>query len=155
MRHQAQKRFRGIFVGIPENKKGYLVYVPSTRNIMSSYYVVFDELFSSALAYMSRLYSYATSMSLAMTYTPYATSSREKTGDVITLAQFEEGNILTETRNDAESGDESDNESIMMSKQDMENLYYNGYLRWDSITSKRISCVRTQYKKGNIFIQTC
>ena len=44
----------------------------------------------------------------AVTYTPYATSSKEQTGDVITFAQFEEGNILTETRNDAESGDESD-----------------------------------------------
>ena len=30
MRHQAQKRFRGIFIGIPEHQKGYLVYVPST-----------------------------------------------------------------------------------------------------------------------------
>ena len=57
-----------------------------------------------------------------VTYTPYATSSKEQTGDVNTLAQFEEGNILTETRNNAESGDESDNESIMMSKQDMENI---------------------------------
>ena len=58
----------------------------------------------------------------AVTYTPYGTSSREKTGDVITFAQFEEGNILTETHNDAESGDEPDNESIMMSEQDMENI---------------------------------
>ena len=41
---------------------------------------------------------------------------------MITFAQFEEGNILTETCNDAESGDESDNESIMMSEQDMENI---------------------------------
>ena len=30
MRHQAQKGFRGIFVGIPQHQKGYLVYVPST-----------------------------------------------------------------------------------------------------------------------------
>ena len=44
----------------------------------------------------------------AVTYTPYATSSREQTGDVITFAQFEEGNIVTETCNNAESGDESD-----------------------------------------------
>ena len=42
-------------------------------------------------------------------YTPYATSLKEQTGNVITFAQFEEGNILTETRNDAESGDKSDN----------------------------------------------
>ena len=56
----------------------------------------------------------------AVTYTLYSTSSKEQTGYVITFAQFEEGKILTETRNDAESGDESNNESIMMSKQDME-----------------------------------
>ena len=38
-----------------------------------------------------------------------------KSGDVITFAQFEKGNILTEICNDAESGGESNNESIMMS----------------------------------------
>ena len=58
----------------------------------------------------------------AVTYTPYATSSKEQTGDVITFAQFEEGNLLNATRNDTESGDESDSKSIMMSKRDMENL---------------------------------
>ena len=57
-----------------------------------------------------------------MTYTPYATSSKEKTGDVITFAQFEEGNLLSETRDDTESGDKSDSKSIMMSEKDMENL---------------------------------
>ena len=45
----------------------------------------------------------------AVTYNLYATSSKEQTGDVIKFSQFEEGNILTETRNDAESGDESNN----------------------------------------------
>ena len=61
-------------------------------------------------------------MRLAVTYTTYATSSKEPTGDVITFAQFEEGDLLSETRNDTESGDESDSESIMMSERDMENL---------------------------------
>ena len=51
MRHQAQIVFRGIFIGIPEHQKGYLVYVPSTRKVISSYNVVFDESFSSALSY--------------------------------------------------------------------------------------------------------
>ena len=60
-----------------------------------------------------------------VTYTPYAASLREQTGNVITFAQFEEGIKLTETRNDTESGDKSDNESIMMIKQDMENLDSN------------------------------
>ena len=43
-------------------------------------------------------------------YTPYATYSKEQTGEVITFAHFEEGNILTKTRNNAESGDKSNNE---------------------------------------------
>ena len=55
----------------------------------------------------------------AVTYTLYATSPIEQTGDVITFAQFEEGNILTETRNNAESCDESDSESLMMNEQDI------------------------------------
>ena len=62
-------------------------------------------------------------MRLAVTYTLYATSLTEQTGDVITFAHFEEGNILTKTRNDAESGDKSDNESIMMSKQDIDAIF--------------------------------
>ena len=50
MRHQAQKGFRGIFVVIPQHQKGYLVYLPSTRKVIPSYDVVFDEMFSSALS---------------------------------------------------------------------------------------------------------
>ena len=38
------------------------------------------------------------------------------------FAQFEEWNLITETRNDTESGDESNIESIMMSEKYMENL---------------------------------
>ena len=84
------------------------MYVPRTRKIISSYDVVFDKSFSSALAYTSRPYSEAMAMSLAVTYTPYATSLKEQTGDIIMFAQFKAGGILTETRNDAESGDGSD-----------------------------------------------
>ena len=43
MRHQAQKVFCGIFVGILQHHKGYLVYVPSSKKIISSHDVVFDE----------------------------------------------------------------------------------------------------------------
>ena len=93
MRHQAQKRFRGIFVGIPEHQKGYLVYAPSTRKVILSYNVVFDKSFSSALSYTSRLYAEAMAMRPAVTYTLYATYLKEKTGDVITFKHFEEGNI--------------------------------------------------------------
>ena len=89
MRHQAQKGFRGIFVGIPQHQKGYLVYIPSTRKVILSYDVVFDESFSSALSYTSRPYAEAMAMRPAVTYTPYATSSKEQTGNVTAFAQFE------------------------------------------------------------------
>ena len=55
-------------------------------------------------------------------YTLYATFSKEQTGDVITFTQFEEGDLLSETSNDTESGEESDSEYIMMRERDMENL---------------------------------
>ena len=75
MRHQSQKGFCGIFVDIPEHQKGYLVYVPSTRKVISSYDVVFDKSVSSTFSYTSRPYSEAMAMRPAVTYTPYATSS--------------------------------------------------------------------------------
>ena len=53
------------------------MYVPSTRKIISSYDVVFDESFSSALSYTSRPYSEAMVMRPAVTYTLYATSLKE------------------------------------------------------------------------------
>ena len=57
MRHQAQKSFHVIFVGIPQHQKGYLVYVPSSKKKkISSYDVVFGESFSSALSYTSQPY---------------------------------------------------------------------------------------------------
>ena len=78
----------------------------------------------------------------AVTYTPYGTSLSEQTGGVITFAQFEEGNILTETRNDTESGDESDSESLMMNEQDMENLDSNEKSDRDLISTKMLEDIR-------------
>ena len=98
------------------------MYVPSTRKVISLYDVVFDKSFSSALSYTSQPYSEAMAVHPTVTYTPYATTSKELTGDVITFAQFEEGGLLTVTRNDTESGDESDSKSIMMIEQDMKIL---------------------------------
>ena len=62
MRHQSQKGFRGFFVEIPQHQKGYIIYVPSTRRIVSSHEVVFDKNKYSTLAYTSRPYSEALDM---------------------------------------------------------------------------------------------
>ena len=53
MCHQVQKGFLGIFVGITQQQKEYLVYVLNNTDLVYSYDVIFDENFSSALAYMS------------------------------------------------------------------------------------------------------
>ena len=142
MRHQAQKGFRGIFVGIPQHQKWYLVYIPSTRKVILLYDVVFDEIFSSQLSYTSRLYAEAMTMRPTVTYTSYATSSKEKTGNVITFAQFEEGNLISETRNDTESGDKSDSESILMSKKDMENIDEEEKFDDDLISTETLHDIR-------------
>ena len=64
MSHQPQRGFGGILVGIPQHQKGYLIYIPSTRKIVSSHYDIFDKIFSSALEYTSCLYSESLAMKL-------------------------------------------------------------------------------------------
>ena len=77
------------------------MYVPSTRKIISSYDVVFDESFSSALSCTSQPYSEAMAMNPYVTYTPYASFPKGKSGDITMFAQFEEVNLLSETRGGA------------------------------------------------------
>ena len=69
------------------------MYVPSTKKIISSYDIIFDEKQYNVLAYMSQPYLEAMATLMAVVYTTCATSSREQTGDIITFAQFEEGGI--------------------------------------------------------------
>ena len=68
----------------------------------------------------------------SVSYTPCAIYSREQTGDIFTLAQFEEGdllsgtqNLLSETRDDTESGNKSNDNSAMpplMSEEEMDKM---------------------------------
>ena len=52
-------------------------------------------------------------MRQAVSCIPSATFSRGRNGNIITFAQFEEGDFLSETCDDAESGEKSDDKSIM------------------------------------------
>ena len=72
MRHQAQEYVCGIFVVIPQHQKVYLVCVPITRKIIPYYDVVFYEIFSSTIEFMSQPFIEAMVMRLAVSYTPYA-----------------------------------------------------------------------------------
>ena len=48
-----------------------------------------------------------------MSYIPYATFSKEKIVNIIRFAQFEDGNLVSKTRNDTESGNKSDDNSTL------------------------------------------
>ena len=50
--------------------------------------------------------------------------------------------MLSETRNDVEISDESENESIMMSKQDMENINSGDESDHDAISTEMIEDIR-------------
>ena len=62
---------------------------------------------------MSEPYLEAMAMLLAVSYIPYAKSSKEKTDNIITFGHFEEGGFLSGTRNDMESGNEYDDDSTI------------------------------------------
>ena len=52
-------------------------------------------------------------MQLAVSYIPYATYLKEQTEDIIMFAHFEEGDLLSETCNDTEIGDEYGDDSTL------------------------------------------
>ena len=97
------------------------------------------------LAYTSQPYSEAMVVRPEVTYTPYGTSLIEQTGDIITFAQFEEGNILTKTRNNAESGEKSNDESIMpplLSKEDIDAMDSGDESDHDLISTEMLEGIR-------------
>ena len=82
---------------------------------------------------------------LYVTYTPCSKSSREETDNIITFTQFEEGNLLSETRNDAESGDKSDDSSIMpplLSKEEMDAMDFGDDSDDDNISMEMLEDIR-------------
>ena len=82
-----------------------------------------------------------------------STDFENQTGDVITFAQFEKGDLISEARNDTESGDKSDSKSIMMSKKDMENLEKTEKLIRNCIKQKKLQwkgTLRATHKMGKV-----
>ena len=62
------------------------------------------------LDYSSHSYEEAMAMQTDVSHIFYATSSKEKTGDIIMFTQFEEGDLLSETCDDTEISSESDDD---------------------------------------------
>ena len=74
----------------------------------------------------------------SVTYTPCDMSSREQTGNIITFAQFEEGNILTKTRNDAGSDDDDSNVPPLLTKEDRDSIYSDDESDHDIISTEML-----------------
>ena len=60
----------------------------------------------------------------------------------MTFAQFEEGNIFTKTCNNAESGDEFDNKSIIMREQDSDAMNSGDESDHDLISTEILEDIR-------------
>ena len=82
------------------------MYPTSARSYLRT--MLFLVIFSSALAYTPRLYPEEIYMRPEVSYVTYDTSSKEQTDNIITFAQFGEGNLLPESCKGTESGDKSD-----------------------------------------------
>ena len=81
-----------------------------------------------------------------VTHTPYDTYSKEQTGNVITFAQFEEGNLLSETRNDTDIDDDSDSDLIMMRTWVFEDLQFFWGVKFPMLYRSRASeCISDVY----------
>ena len=78
----------------------------------------------------------------AVTYTPCDTSSREQTGNIIIFTQFEEGNILTKTRNNTESGGDDSIMPPLLSKEDMDAMDSGDESYHDLISMEMLEDIR-------------
>ena len=88
------KRFSWNLRWNPTTSKRVTPLRTSYTKIVSSHDVVFDKLFSSALAYTSHPYSEAIAMQPEVSYIMYIPSSHEQTGDIITFPHFEDVCLL-------------------------------------------------------------
>ena len=109
-------------------KKGILCTYHAQKK--SPYDVFISDISSSALAYTPQTHAEAVDMRLTVSYPPDATSSIDQTGNVITFAQFEEGNLLSEiqhlsseTRDHKERGNKYDDDSTMLLLISEEEMY--------------------------------
>ena len=63
--------------------------------------------------YNSQPYTEAMKIQPSVSYIPYATYSKKRTGYIIKFAQFGEGNLLSESCNNTESCHKSDDDSTI------------------------------------------
>jgi len=91
---QTEWGIRGIFIGFDTNKKGYLFYMPGSRNILASADAIFDESFHSAIATTWQQHRDTLALQPTHSYIPDVTTIQEQTGTINdNSVNVEEGEI--------------------------------------------------------------
>jgi len=113
--NQTQRGIRGIFIGFPRNQKGFLVFVPSTRQIVVSGDVVFDETFYCAIATTWRPFHDSLALRPISSNAPTGDMTVEETGTIDDVfPSLQEGTLPNFTADEEDSDtDASDNASIL------------------------------------------
>jgi hypothetical protein len=89
---------RGIFIGFDTTRKGFLFYMPGSRNIVNSGDATFDETFHSAIATTWQQHRDTLALQPLQSYIPNATTTLEHTGtSADNNVSIEEGETTTET----------------------------------------------------------
>ena len=113
---QTQQGVRGIFIGLPANQKGYLVYIPVTWQIVVSGDVAFDESFYSAIATTWRPYHDALALRLLASPAPETDTLLESTGTIDDMfPQPQEGKFGDDECSFNTSGDGASTSSYVLS----------------------------------------
>ncbi|MGH7955157.1 MAG: hypothetical protein ACREOZ_04270, partial [Gloeomargaritales cyanobacterium] len=117
--HIPQRGIRGVFIGFASDQAGSLIFIPSTRQIIISADIAYDETFSSALTYTDKPFRDAITLRPSVSYISRPTTTHECTGDIIIFAtedqdqeQIEEGRETKGQEKDQVDHEEEQQEDI-------------------------------------------
>jgi hypothetical protein len=100
---QTERGMRDIFIGFSSNQKGFLFYLPGSRNIIVSGDAIFDKTFHSAIATTWQQHRDTLALQPLHSYIPDATTTLEHTGTIENNAvDVEEGEITDQLITTAE-----------------------------------------------------
>jgi hypothetical protein len=94
---QTEHGMRGIFIGFDSTKKGFLFYMPGSRNIIVSADATFDKTFHSEIATTWQQHRDTLALQPSHSYIPDVTTDMEHTGTVVdNLHDIEEGEKVSD-----------------------------------------------------------
>lgn len=136
---QTERGTRGIFLGFDSIHKGYLVYCPGSRHIITSEDVTFDESFITAIALSWQQHRDSLALRPVLSTIPLITETIEHTGGPGDFSQVKEGNSITEstetagTHNQTPETAETQDDQSNASSTTTTSSVANSIVPWDMI----------------------